>query len=330
MSKDKDGARFVANIREMGFAGLYNRYGTILIFVAILIIASISSPFFLTSANLTNVLKQLVVVTLLAFGATFIIILAQIDVSYGSVVALTGCIAADVMSKTQSIALALLSGIALGVFIGLINGFVITTYKIPAFIETLAMTAIARGVVLLYTRGVPVANLGNFNFIGQGSIGFVPFSVIIFLIFLLISWVLLNRTKFGRHVYAAGGNATAAIASGINVNKVIRLAFIYNGVLASAAGIVLMSRINSGQPAAGVGYEFSAITSVVVGGTSLMGGIGNIAGTFVGALIIGVIDNVLDLLNVNSSWQQIVRGIIIALAVILDVKTKVVRVRKKA
>jgi inositol transport system permease protein len=320
----------VVRIKDMGFAGIYSKYGTILIFIGIFILASIVSPHFLTPENLTNVFRQMVVVSLLAFGATFIIILGQIDVSYGSVLALAGCIAATVMSLTQSILFAVLVGIAVGIVVGLVNGFVITRYKIPAFIMTLAMTTVARGVVLLYTNGVPVANLGNFNFIGQGSIGPIPISILIWLIFLVISWVLLNRTKFGRYVYAVGGNASAAAASGINVNKVIKLAFLYNGILTAVAGIVLMSRINSGQPAAGIGYEFDAITAVVVGGTSLMGGTGNITGTLIGVMIIGVINNVLNLLNVNSYWQQIIKGLIIAIAVILDVKTKTARAKKKA
>ena len=146
----------------------------------------------------------------------------------------------------------------------------------------------------------------------------------------MVSWVLLNRTKFGRHVYAVGGNAKAALASGINTDSVLRRAFVFNGILAAIAGIVLMSRINSGQPAGGVAYEFDAITAVVVGGTSLMGGTGTIMGTVIGAMIIGVINNILNLMNVSSYWQQIVKGVIIAVAVILDMKTKSGSSRKKA
>lgn len=320
----------VASIKDMGFAGIYSRYGTILIFIGIFILASIVSSNFLTVANLTNVLRQMVVVTLLALGVTFVIILGHIDVSLGSVLALAGCIAATVMSETQSIILAVLAGLVIGVFVGSLSGFVITKYKIPAFIMTLAMTTVARGVVLLYTNGVPVTNLGNFSVLGQGFIGFLPVSVLILIIFATISWVLLNKTKFGRYVYAVGGNAVAANASGINTNKVVRLAFLYNGITTAVSGIVLMSRINSGQPAAGIGYEFDAITAVVVGGTSLAGGTGTIVGTLIGSMIIGVINNILNLMNVNAYWQQIVKGIIIALAVILDVKTKTIKGKKKA
>ena len=319
-----------AKIREMGFAEIYRRYGTILIFVGIFILASLVSPTFLTEGNLTNVLLQVVVVSLLACGVTFIIILGHIDVSLGSVLALTGTIAASVMSMTQSLPLALAAGVGLGMVTGLINGFVITYFRIPAFIMTLAMTTVARGAVLLYTGGVPVTNLGDFKVIGQGSLGIIPVSVVILFFVIGATWVLLNKTKFGRYVYAVGGNPKAAIASGINADRVVIKAFILNGVLCAVAGIVYMSRINSGQPAGGLSYEFDAITAVVVGGTSLMGGTGTITGTIVGALIIGVINNILNLLNVSSYWQQIIKGLIIAVAVILDVKTKTARTKKKA
>ncbi len=319
-----------AKIREMGFAEIYRRYGTILIFVGIFILASLVSPTFLTEGNLTNVLRQVVVVSLLACGVTFIIILGHIDVSLGSVLALTGTIAASVMSMTQSLPLALAAGVGLGMVTGLINGFVITYFRIPAFIMTLAMTTVARGAELLYTGGVPVTNLGDFKVIGQGSLGIIPVSVVILFFVIGATWVLLNKTKFGRYVYAVGGNPKAAIASGINADRVVIKAFILNGVLCAVAGIVYMSRINSGQPAGGLSYEFDAITAVVVGGTSLMGGTGTITGTIVGALIIGVINNILNLLNVSSYWQQIIKGLIIAVAVILDVKTKTARTKKKA
>ncbi|SOE97355.1 monosaccharide ABC transporter membrane protein, CUT2 family [Burkholderia sp. D7] len=312
----------LSKFKGMNAATIYRKYGTVLIFIGIVILASLVSDAFLTVANLTNVLRQVVVVSLLACGVTFIIILGQIDVSLGAVVALTGTIAASVMSITGSIALAIAAGIGIGIVVGLINGFVVTRFGIPSFITTLAMTTVARGAVLLYTGGMPVSDLGNFSIIGQGSIGPVPISVIILLVVLLISWVLLNRTKFGRYVYATGGNSKAALASGINTRKVTTTAFVYSGILTAIAGIVLMSRINSGQPAGGVGYEFDAITAVVVGGTSLMGGTGTIMGTMIGSMIIGVINNILNLLNVSSYWQQIAKGLIIAVAVILDVKTK--------
>lgn len=320
----------LSKIRNMGFSEIYRKYGTILIFISIFVLSSFLNETFLTAGNLTNVLRQVVVVSLLACGVTFIIILGHIDVSLGSVLALTGTIAASVMSQTQNIYLAIAAGIAVGIAVGLVNGYVITYFKIPSFIMTLAMTTVARGAILLYTAGVPVSGLGDFQVIGQGNIGPVPISVLILVFVVMVSWILLNRTKFGRHVYAVGGNAKAALASGINTDGVLRRAFVFNGILVSIAGIVLMSRINSGQPAGGVAYEFDAITAVVVGGTSLMGGTGTITGTVIGAMIIGVINNILNLMNVSSYWQQIVKGVIIAVAVILDVKTKSSNARKKA
>lgn len=317
-------------LSDLDFAHIYRKYGTILIFVGIFILASFLSPTFLTEANLTNVLRQVVVVSLLACGVTFIIILGHIDVSLGSVLALCGVISASVMATTGSITLAIIAGIAVGIVTGAINGFVITFFRIPSFIMTLAMTTVARGTVLLYTAGAPVSGLGDFKIIGQGSIGPFPISVLILVAFALISWVLLNKTKFGRYIYAVGGNERAARASGINPDSIVMRAFIFNGILCAVAGIVLMSRINSGQPAGGVGYEFDAITAVVVGGTSLMGGTGMITGTIVGAMIIGVINNILNLMNVSSYWQQIIKGLIIAVAVILDVWTKSARRKKKA
>ncbi|MEN9891949.1 MAG: Ribose transport system permease protein rbsC [Pseudomonadota bacterium] len=317
-------------IRHMGFAEIYRKYGTILIFIGIFILASVLDETFLTAGNLTNVLRQVVVVSLLACGVTFIIILGHIDVSLGSVLALCGTLAASVMSMTGSLPLALGAGVLAGIVTGLLNGWVVTYFKIPSFIMTLAMTTVARGAILLYTAGVPVSDLGHFSVIGQGFIGPVPISVLILIAVVIVSWVLLNRTQFGRHVYAVGGNIKAAQASGIDTDSVIRKAFIYNGILVAIAGIVLMSRVNSGQPAAGVAYEFDAITAVVVGGTSLMGGTGTITGTVIGAMIIGVINNILNLMNVSSYWQMIIKGLIIAVAVILDVKTKSAGAGRKA
>lgn len=326
----KRGGQVISGSRNMSFSQIYRQYGTVLIFVGICILASILSPTFLTEANLTNVLRQVVVVSLLACGVTFIIILGHIDVSLGSVLALCGVIAGSVMAITASVILAVVAGVAVGMVTGIVNGFVITFFRIPSFIMTLAMTTVARGAVLLYTGGSPVTGLGDFKVIGQGSLGPVPISVLILAIVIVISWILLNKTKFGRYVYAVGGNERAARASGINPDSIVVKAFIFNGILCAVAGIVLMSRINSGQPAGGVGYEFDAITAVVVGGTSLMGGTGTITGTIIGSLIIGVINNMLNLMNVSSYWQQIIKGLIIAIAVILDVWTKSARSKKKA
>jgi inositol transport system permease protein len=297
--------------------------GILFILIAIFAVSIIFVPGFFTVTNLTNVLRQIAVVTIIALGATFVIILGHINVAYGSEIALTGCIACAAMAATNNVFAAFAAALAVGFFIGCINGLVITQFGIPAFIMTLAVTTVARGSVLLFTKGIPVTGMSkSFLVIGQGNIGFIPVSVLVLFILLVITWTLLNKTSFGRYVYAVGGNENAAIASGIKSKSVVIKAFILDGALTAIAGVVLMSRINSGQPAAGVGYEFDAITAVVVGGTSLSGGSGSIVGTIIGAVIVGIINNVQNLLNINAYWQQIVKGLIILFAVILDVVSK--------
>jgi inositol transport system permease protein len=223
------------------------------------------------------------------------------------------------MVAFNSVIVAMLCALGMGVLIGFINGLVITTFNIPAFIMTLAVTTIARGSVLLMTNATPVSGMDkSFLIIGQGYIGIISVPIVILLVLFVITLVLLNKTRFGRYLFAVGGNINAAKASGINSKLVIIKAFILDGALAAIAGVVLMSRINSGQPAAGVGYEFDAITGVVVGGTSLAGGVGSIGGTIIGVIIVAIIGNIQNLLNVHTYWQQIVKGLIILVAVIVD------------
>ncbi|NDL67431.1 ABC transporter permease [Clostridiales bacterium F-3ap] len=314
----------------MNLAELYGKYGTFAILVVIFTLSSIFTRGFATQANLTNVLRQITVVTILALGATFIIILGHINVAYGSMIALIGVISTAIMVATGNVFVAVMGAVGLGLVIGAINGYVITKFHIPAFIMTLAVTTVARGSVLLFTNGVPVTGMGkSYTFIGQGYIGIMPVSVLILLVLFVLSWVMLNKTRFGRHVYAVGGNEQAAIASGIKSKNVVRKAFLFDGFTAAIAGVVLMSRMNSGQPAAGVAYEFDAITAVVVGGTSLAGGSGTVVGTIIGAVIVGIINNVQNLANVNTYWQQIVKGLIILTAVIIDKMTKQASSMKK-
>jgi inositol transport system permease protein len=297
--------------------------GIFLVLVVLFIFSAIFVNGFFTPTNLTNVMRQIAVVTIVALGATFVIILGHINVAYGSEIALIGCISCSVMVSTGSLFLALLAAIALGALIGGINGFIITKFGIPAFIMTLAVTTAARGSALLFTGGIPVAKMGpSFLVLGQGNLGIIPVSVIILFGLFITTWTFLNKTSFGRYVYAVGGNENAAIASGIKSKRVIFKAFILDGILTAIAGVVLMSRMNSGQPSAAVGYEFDAITAVVVGGTSLSGGSGSLVGTVIGAIIVGIINNVQNLLNINTQWQQVVKGIIILLAVILDIVSK--------
>jgi len=316
--------------KKFNFGEFYGKWGTLMILVVIAVLSALFVPNFVKPRNLINILLQNAVVAMLAFSATFVIILGHINVAYGSELAFIGCIACLVMNSLQAsmspiaaALIALLTAIIVGMVIGGINGYVITKFNIPAFIMTLAVTTIARGGALLLTNGTPVAGMDDaFNWFGQGYIGPIPTSVIIMIVLFVIAWVLLNKTCFGRHIYAVGGNENAAIASGINSKKVVRRAFLLDGIFTGLAAVVFMARQASGTPAGGLQYEFDAITAVVVGGTSLAGGSGNVVGTIIGAIIVGIINNVQNLLHINTYWQQVVKGLVILIAVIIDVVTK--------
>ena len=309
--------------KKLNLGELYGKYGIFIILVIIFAAASIFVPGFLSAYNLSSVLLAITCTTVLAFGATFVIILGHINVAYGSEIAFIGCLSCMVAVATNNTVLAVLVGIVVGVVFGMVNGFIITKFNIPAFIMTLAMTEAARGGAVIITKGQTISGLPTaFTNIGQGYIGPIPIAVVIMLILFAACWILLNKTPFGRYIYAVGGNENAALASGIKSKQVVRKAFILDGILTGIAGILLMARMNSGGPGAGVSYEFDAITAVVVGGTSLSGGSGTLVGTIFGAIIVGIINNVLTLKGVDSNVQKIVKGCIILIAVIIDVVTK--------
>lgn len=309
--------------KKLNLGELYGKYGIFIILVIIFAAASIFVPGFLSAYNLSSVLLAITCTTVLAFGATFVIILGHINVAYGSEIAFIGCLSCMVAVATNNTVLAVLVGIVVGVVFGMVNGFIITKFNIPAFIMTLAMTEAARGGAVIITKGQTISGLPTaFTNIGQGYIGPIPIAVVIMLILFAACWILLNKTPFGRYIYAVGGNENAALASGIKSKQVVRKAFILDGILTGIAGILLMARMNSGVPGAGVSYEFDAITAVVVGGTSLSGGSGTLVGTIFGAIIVGIINNVLTLKGVDSNVQKIVKGCIILIAVIIDVVTK--------
>ncbi len=275
---------------------------------------------FLTTKNVFNVLRQISSNLFLACGMTMVIILGGIDLSVGSIIALSGCIAAGgVVRYNLPLPIALIMGLMVGLIAGMFNGAVISKTKIPAFIVTLATMNIAKGFAYVYTGGSPVRVVTKeWQFLGAGYIGSIPTPVIILLIVLIITGLIMNKTKIGRHIYAVGGNAQAAVFSGIRVAKVKFFVHAYSGLMAGLAGIILASRMYSGQPTAGEGAEMDAIAAVVVGGTSMAGGSGRIGGTIIGGLIIGVLNNGLNLLNVNSFWQYVVKGTVILLAVFID------------
>ncbi|WP_094548433.1 ABC transporter permease [Petroclostridium xylanilyticum] len=303
------------------FKQMYNRYGIFFILIALVVLMSVLSPSFLTVINLMNVVRQISFIAMVGIGVTMVIITTGIDLSSGSVIALASVVSASFAHpNTYPLVVPVLLGLAMGVLCGAVNGSIIAKAKIPPFIVTLGMMTVARGAALLYSNGKPIGNFTNeFIFLGAGKIMGIPVPIIILLFVATITHIMLNNTKFGRHVYAIGGNEQAAIISGVNVNKVKVLVYTYASFLAALAGIVLTARISSGQPGLGVSYELDAIAAAVIGGTSLStGGIGTVAGTITGALIIGVINNGMDLLNVSAYWQQIVKGVIIVAAVLLD------------
>lgn len=301
-------------------SNIISRYGIFIAFILLCILLSVATPHFLTGQNLLIILRQVSVNGILAIGVTFVIIAGGIDLSLGSVVALTGVVAAGYAHpNTYPLIVPLLIGLFTGVGVGLINGLVITLGKVAPFIVTLGMMTMARGLALVWSDGRPVSNLSPaFNFIGGGDWLYIPVPILLFVLVVVVSYILLNNTTIGRYIYAVGGNEQAAKASGIRVNAVKLFAYIICGGLAALAGIVLASRITTGQPNAGIAYELDAIAAVVIGGTSLMGGRGTVTGTVVGVLIIGIINNGLDLLNVSSYYQQIIKGVIIIGAVLLD------------
>lgn len=297
--------------------------GIIVAFLVLCVFLSVfpkTSGSFFTRQNIFNVLRQISTNLFLACGMTMVIILGGIDLSVGSIIALSGCISAGCVARYNlPLPIALLMGLLVGLLVGMFNGAVISKTTIPAFIVTLATMNIAKGLAYVYTGGSPVRVVTKeWQFLGAGYVGIFPTPVVILVIVLIITAIIMNKTKMGRHMYAVGGNQQAAEFSGIKVEKVKFFVHAFSGLMAGLAGIVLASRMYSGQPTAGDGAEMDAIAAVVVGGTSMAGGSGKIGGTIIGGLIVGVLNNGLNLLNVNSFWQYVVKGVVILLAVFLD------------
>ena len=295
--------------------------GIIVAFLVLCVFLSVfpkTSGSFFTRQNIFNVLRQISTNLFLACGMTMVIILGGIDLSVGSIIALSGCISAGCVARYNlPLPIALLMGLLVGLLVGMFNGAVISKTTIPAFIVTLATMNIAKGLAYVYTGGSPVRVVTKeWQFLGAGYVGIFPTPVVILVIVLIITAIIMNKTKMGRHMYAVGGNQQAAEFSGIKVEKVKFFVHAFSGLMAGLAGIVLASRMYSGQPTAGDGAEMDAIAAVVVGGTSMAGGSGKIGGTIIGGLIIGVLNNGLNLLNVNSFY--VVKGVVILLAVFLD------------
>lgn len=309
------------SINMKGITQRITRMGPLVGLLIIVLILSISSPTFLTTGNLLNVLRQVTINALIAFGMTFVILTGGIDLSVGSILALSGALTAGMMKLSGlDPILAVLIGLIAGTLMGMVNGFFITKGKVAPFIATLATMTIFRGLTLVYTGGRPISGLGSdwFRTIGAGYLFGIPLPVIWMALMFIILYLVLKKTTFGRYVYAVGGNEEATRLAGIRVAKVKVAVYALSGFLAALAGIILTSRLDSAQPNAGLAYELDAIAAVVVGGTSLAGGRGWIVGTMIGALIIGVLNNGLNLLDVTSYYQQVVKGLVILVAVLLD------------
>ncbi|SNS60930.1 monosaccharide ABC transporter membrane protein, CUT2 family [Anaerovirgula multivorans] len=311
------------------WSDIKSKYSIFLVLAVLFIICSVVNENFLSVNNLSNISRQISVVTILAFGQTILIISGMLDLSSGSVLALAGVLSVSVYTMTESLLLAFLVAIIASVVCNIINGLMVTKYKTPPFIATLAMMTMARGAALLYTNGQNIYQIGDYVKFGQGSILGIPTPIVFMAIILLVTWYILKHTVLGRSVYAIGGNEEAANASGINVNKIKMKAFIINGIFVGIAGVIFMSRVNGGMPNGAIGFEFHALTAAVIGGTSFTGGIGTAIGTLAGAFIVGFLDNIMVLTRVNSYLQQIIRGAIIALAVIYDIWAKTKRTKRK-
>lgn len=293
--------------------------GTLAGLVGLCAVLWILTPHFLTVSNLTNVAQQTALNAVIAVGLTFVIISGGIDLSVGSLVAFSGVVMAGLLQAAVPLPLALAAGLATGFACGLVNGLLITLGRLPPFIATLGMMSMARGGALLYTEGRPVSGFSeNFRWLATGEIFRVPVPVVVMIGLYAVAHFVLRRTKFGRYVFAIGGNEEAALLSGVPVRFHKAMVYGVCGLLSALAAALLTARLNSAQPIAGINYELDAIAATVIGGTSLMGGQGSVVGTLIGALIMGVLRNGLNLLGVSSFVQQVVIGAVIILAVLMD------------
>lgn len=310
---------------------LLTKYRTFMVLIVLLITSATISSYFLSFANIMNVIRQVTVIAILASGMTFVILTGGIDLSVGAILGFSGAVsAATLNSVTESSGnyvlgaiAAILIGLAIGIICGLANGIFITLGDLPPFIVTLASMTLINGLLLVFTGGAPITIKNtNYTFLGRGVLFKIPIPILILIIIYAIAYGVLQYTGFGRSTYALGGNKEATRLSGINTKKVELLVYTISGFLASIGGIILTARLGSAQPTAGSGYELDAIAAVILGGTSLSGGTGFVLPTVVGAIILGILDNILVLMDVNPFISNVVKGIVILLAVLIDRKFK--------
>ncbi len=315
-------------------ADILKRSQSLLALFVLMVLLTIFTDSFLSTENMWNVLRQVSINLCLSVGMTLVIISSGIDLSVGAILAFSGAVCAGLLkwgialeSFDLWIGFTVLGAVSaaaiVGYLLGWFNGWVITKFTVPPFVATLAMLTIARGMSYLYTQGKPISNLGEgFEFIGSGWWLGIPVPVWISIGVVLIFVFITNKTSLGRFIYAIGGNERAALLSGVPVKKVKRLVYAISGLMAAIGGVLITSRLNSAQPNAGMSYELDAIAAIVIGGTSLSGGKGTVMGTVLGVLLIGVLNNGLVLLNVSPFWQQVVKGLVILLAVVIDKSNK--------
>lgn len=299
------------------------KYKSVIGLIVFSLIISLLNDRFLTMGNMLNVFRQTSINSVIAAGMTFIILTGGIDLSVGSTLALTGAVGASLLASGMPLILALIIAILLGAFIGFLNGLVISKGKVQPFIATLAMMTIIRGATLIFTNGRPIStgdSIGadQFSFLGSGRLFGIPAPIYVTIIVFALGYYILKHTSLGRYVYALGGNEEATKLSGINIDLIKYKVYAISGALAAVAGLIVTARLSSAQPQAGSGYELDAIAAVVLGGTSLAGGKGGIIGTIIGALIIGILNNALNLMDVTSYYQLLVKGIVILIAVLID------------
>lgn len=305
-------------MRTLNLRELFQRFGLVVSFLLLCVVLSLLSDRFLTLNNAVNVLRQSTINGIIAVGMTYVILTAGIDLSVGAVLALCTVVTADLLQKGMPVPLAVTAGLGLGAGLGIVNGLIITRARVPPFVATLGMMTVARGLALTYTQGRPITGLPDaFRFMGTGSLGPIPMPILIAGLTFILGYVLLMRTWVGEYIFALGNNPVAARYAGIATGRYITFVYALAGLLSALAGMILVARLNSAQPTAGLGYEFDAIAAVVVGGTSFAGGEGGLGGTLLGVLVIAVLSNGLNLLNVSSFYQPVVTGVVIALALLL-------------
>ena len=319
-----------AVINKKTYRQSLSKFQSLIALIILCLVISLLSDKFLTATNAWNVMRQISVNICISVGMTLVVLTAGIDLSVGSVLALCGAITAGLLkngiempSSNLYIGFTILgatvAGLLVGSLLGWFNGWTITKFKVPPFVATLAMLTIARGLTMLWTKGFPITGLGeNFAHLGTGWLLGIPLPVWISGVIVFIAVVITNKTKLGRYIYAIGGNESAATLSGINIRKIKITVYTMAGALAGVGGLLVTSRLDAAQPNAGTGYELDSIAAVVIGGTSLSGGRGSVLGTVLGAIIIGVLNNGLVLLNVSPFWQQVVKGFVILTAVVID------------